>query len=51
MMCARCDQPLDPGEAEEYPIHGADGAGATVQIHKERCTPPPRPRTYTYSAR
>ncbi|WP_327241986.1 hypothetical protein [Streptomyces sp. NBC_01320] len=52
MMCARCDQPLEPGEAKEYAVHGADGPGGTVQVHKQLCPQPPTTRSYpTYYRR
>jgi hypothetical protein len=50
MICARCDEPIRPGE--EYTtevIAGASAGGADVHMHKRLCARPPevrRPRTY-----
>lgn len=37
-------------EPKPYDIPGATRPGVTIRVHKERCTPPPRPRTYTCTA-
>ncbi|WP_328436846.1 hypothetical protein OHA71_06280 [Streptomyces sp. NBC_00444] len=48
MMCARCDQPIKPGQPyETHDIPRPTGAGATVFLHKRLC---PRPPTQTAPA-
>lgn len=51
MICARCDQPLRPDEAEARDVPSASAAGATVHIHREPCEPPAGTRPRTYQAR
>ncbi|MEW1892288.1 hypothetical protein [Streptomyces sp. NPDC085659] len=48
MICARCEKPMRPEDAETRSVHGATKAGATVRTHREWCEPPKgtRPRTY-----
>jgi hypothetical protein len=42
MFCARCDQPILPGEAyETRPIISPTGPGSDVVLHKELCPQPP----------
>lgn len=42
MMCARCDQPIRPGQAyETYDIPSPSAFGATVYLHKKLCVRPP----------
>lgn len=36
MLCARCDQPIAPGEAETKLIHGDSGGGRVV-VHRGEC--------------
>lgn len=40
MFCARCDQPILPGE-ESRPVdhHAASGPGTTVYVHVRLCQP------------
>lgn len=43
MICARCDQRIQPGQDYETRDHfAASGAGCTIYLHKELC---PLPRT------
>lgn len=45
MMCARCDEPILPGEAYEVrPIISPTGPGSDVVLHKKLC---PRPLSQT----
>ncbi len=50
MICARCGQPIKPGEEYDTEIiPGASAAGADIHLHKRLCKRPPeaeRPRTY-----
>ncbi|WP_371777120.1 hypothetical protein [Streptomyces sp. NBC_01438] len=48
MICDRCDRPMTADDSSAYDIPGATGPGVTITVHRELCTPPPRPRTYTY---
>jgi hypothetical protein len=48
MMCDRCDKPMLPEDSVPYTIPGATGPGVTILVHREPCTPPPRPKTYSY---
>lgn len=49
MICARCDQPILPGQkTRTYPVDGASGAGTTVVVHEWLCRKQP---TQTYPSR
>lgn len=38
MICARCDQPILPGQKSvPYDIPSPSGPGTTVYLHKELC--------------
>jgi hypothetical protein len=46
VICARCDQPIQPGERYvQVDNPGASAAGATLHIHADRCVPVPH-QTY-----
>ena len=48
MICARCDQPIRPGQkTETVPKDSASGAGGTVTLHAKLCKKAP---TQTYPA-
>lgn len=38
MMCDRCDQPIDPGDAKPYEVPGATGPGVTVYLCRSAAT-------------
>lgn len=41
MICARCDQPILPGQASRtYPVDSASAAGADVTVHADLCEMP-----------
>lgn len=42
MICARCDEPILPGEPyETRPIMTNSGPGITIYLHPELCVTPP----------
>ncbi|MFD3929515.1 hypothetical protein [Streptomyces sp. NPDC058614] len=42
-ICARCDEPIGPGEGAESFIHDSASAGGdTVHVHKTLCVRPER---------
>ncbi|MGA5603986.1 hypothetical protein ACPCUF_23620 [Streptomyces griseoincarnatus] len=41
MFCQRCDRPLKDDEAEVFDNPGTSGAGSTIVVCKEWCTPSP----------
>ncbi|GAA4999425.1 hypothetical protein [Streptomyces siamensis] len=41
MICARCDQPILPGQpSTTYPVDSGSAAGADVTVHAELCDMP-----------
>jgi hypothetical protein len=41
MICARCDQPILPGQrSQTYPVDSGSAAGADVTVHAELCEMP-----------
>jgi hypothetical protein len=41
MICARCDQPILPGQASQtYPVDSGSTAGADVTVHADLCPMP-----------
>jgi hypothetical protein len=41
MICARCDQPILPGQpSTTFPVDSASAAGADVVVHAELCPMP-----------
>ncbi|MFF3326097.1 hypothetical protein [Streptomyces sp. NPDC002889] len=43
MICARCQQPIHPGEEYvELDKFSASGAGANLVVHEADCPRPPR---------
>lgn len=51
MICATCQRPLKPEEAERVEQFGASAAGITMEVHRERCALPPRARPRTWPDR
>ncbi|MFC9847808.1 hypothetical protein ACFWFF_01660 [Streptomyces sp. NPDC060223] len=42
-ICARCDEPIGPGEAAESFVHDSASAGGdSVTVHQELCARPER---------
>jgi hypothetical protein len=51
MICDRCQQPMRDEEAKPYDVFGASGAGTTIYVHKQPCSPPVSAQPRTYSPR
>jgi hypothetical protein len=47
MMCARCDEPIRPGEqSTTYPVFGESGAAPSVELHDVCPVQPPPVKRY-----